>query len=161
LSAIQDPSRRAAEITKTGAWVHKLIKSMIPRFSLDRGFEFKNVVHYGERQCFLQSVLVAGLMQSMGVDAGVAMVSRNIQNTETNSGHAVCLVKLPDSTDIIVDCSDPTPFAEQKGLYVRAPRYKYVLPVYGEHSEIRAYHAASDRADVPVGEVRTLDAGFL
>ena len=43
--------------------VHKAIKQTIRKFSFDRGFEFAYTVRFGERQCLLQSVLAAGLLQ--------------------------------------------------------------------------------------------------
>ena len=62
LNGIADTSARARKEQAFAAWSHKLTKTIIPRFSLDRGFEFANVVRYGERQCFLQSVLIASLV---------------------------------------------------------------------------------------------------
>jgi hypothetical protein len=160
--AALDPAQRAAAETELGGWLHKMVKKTIPRFSLDRGFEFTNVVRYGERQCFLQAVLIAGLLQAAGADAGVEMVSRNIAGTETNNGHAVALLKLPNGTDIIVDASDPEPFVRQQGLFVRAGSYRYVTPVYAEGSGvIHGYRAVSGGGEIPVSRVRTLDAAFI
>ena len=60
----------------------------------------------GQRQCFLQSVLIAGLLQRMGISAGVAMVYRNPRGEESNNGHAVTLVKLPDGDDLVADAAE-------------------------------------------------------
>ena len=123
LAAISDPGRRAAAEQEFCYWIHGMVKAVIPRFSLDRGFEFRHTVKYGERQCFLQSILVSGMLQRAGLDAGVAMVSRNIAGTDTNNGHAVSVVRLADGNHTLVDCSDPEPFVRHHGLYVRAQGY--------------------------------------
>jgi hypothetical protein len=145
-----------------GAWLHRMVKSTIPRFSLDRGFEFCSVVRYGERQCFLQAVLIAGLLQRSGVRAGVAMVYRNLHGQETNNGHAVTLVRLSDGRDLIVDASDPEPFARQQGLYVRAGGYRYVDPVYeGRTGRIASYRTVPEKGKLSPAQVRTLDLAFI
>jgi len=162
LAQISDPMKRTAATLELCNWLHRMVKTVIPRFNLDRGFEFRYVVQKGERQCFLQSVLVSGLLQRMGVDAGVAMVSRNIEGNPTNNGHAVSVVRLPDGTHTLVDCSDPTPFVRHQGLFVRVGGYRYVLPLYrGESGVIRAYQLASTGKEVSPSQVRLLDNGFL
>jgi hypothetical protein len=144
------------------SWVHKLVKAIAPRFSLDRGYELYNMAEYGERQCFSQSVLITGLLQEMGVDAGVVMVYRNIEGKEINNGHAVVLAKLPDGADILVDASHREPFVQQKGLLVRAPGYRYVNPTYEGHSnEISRYKSARERSTIATAFVRTLDFHFI
>jgi hypothetical protein len=162
LAGIEDPARKSASILVLSSWLHRMVKSVIPRFSLDRGFEFRNVVLYGERQCFLQSVLVAGLLQRMGVDGGVAMVSRNVHGSPTNNGHAVALARLPDGTDLIVDCSEPEPFPRQQGLFVRGEGYEYVAPVYRPGSSlIERYRRLRDGGIMSPFKIRTLDTAFL
>jgi hypothetical protein len=162
LSAITDPVKKTQEVTELGAWLHKMVKTTIPRFSLDRGFEFTNTVKLGERQCFLQAVLIAGLLQAMDMDAGMVMVSRNEKGQETNNGHAVTLVKLPDGTDIIVDASDPQPFARQQGLFVEDSGYRYVVPVYqGSSPVIQYYDAVGRKERIAPGRVRTLGSAFV
>jgi hypothetical protein len=109
LKAIKDPAAKTRAEIALGAWLHKLVKMTIPKFSLERGFEFCNVIKCGERQCLLQSALIAGLLQEMGADAGTVMVYRNAQGQESNNGHAAVLLKLPDGRDLIVDASDREP----------------------------------------------------
>ncbi|MCL5104138.1 MAG: tetratricopeptide repeat protein [Armatimonadetes bacterium] len=162
LARITDPAKKTQAEIDLGAWLHKMVKGIIPRFSLDRGFEFCNVVAYGERQCFLQSVLIAGLMQRMGMDAGVEMVWKSITGQESNNGHAVVLVKLPNGQDIIVDASEPEPFARQQGLFVRLTDYRYVNPIYAKDSaKILYYKSTSNGAKISNMNVRTLDYDFL
>lgn len=161
LAGIADPRKRAqAEITFAG-WVHKVVKADIPRFSLDRGFEFTNVVKYGERQCFLQSVLIAGLLQSAGMHAGVVMVNQSEAGEESNNGHAVTLVKLPDGRDILVDASEREPFPRHRGLFVSASGYRYVVPAYDKDDAVIGYRPASGKGMIDVASVRTLDVSFL
>jgi hypothetical protein len=162
LETITEPAGKTARVLDRCARLHGMVKSVIPRFSLDRGFEFRNVVRYGERQCFLQSVLISALLQEMGVDAGVAMVYRNLRGNESNNGHAVCLVKLPDGTDTVVDASEPEPFARHQGLFVRGSDYEYVLPGFrGTTAIITGYQLAGTHARVAPDQVRTLDRTFL
>jgi hypothetical protein len=162
IGRISDVSKKTKDEIDTAAWVHRLVKKIIPKFSLDRGFEFCNVVRTGERQCFLQSVLIAGLLQDMGMDAGVAMVYKNIGGEETNNGHAITLLKLPNGEDIIVDASEPEPFARHRGLFVRTSDYAYVEPAFEKSSpKISYYRTAAHRSRVDTAEVRTLDYDFL
>jgi hypothetical protein len=162
LAAIKDASAKTRAILDLSAWLHRLVKKTIPRFSLDRGYEFCNVVRFGERQCFLQSVLIAGLLQRMGVNAGVAMVYKNINGQEINNGHAVTLVKLPNGQDIIVDASDQEPFARHQGLFVRTAGYQYVRCVFAKTSpRISSYVSATKRTGIAAARVRTLDVAFL
>jgi len=159
------PSQRAAREMQFAAWLHTAIKTIIPHFSLDRGFEFTNVVVHGERQCFLQSVLIAGLLQSAGLKAGVVMVNRNMEGQWCNNGHAVVLLKLSNGKDILVDASDPEPFARQQGIFgVLASQsdYRYATPIYeGRSPFILRYRLSSTSKPIPTQEWRGLDIPFL
>lgn len=162
LASAADMNARAAAQMNFAAWLHKMVKGTIRKFSLDRGFEFCNTVKLGERQCFLQSVLISGMLQRAGMDAGVVMVFKNIAGQETNNGHAVPLLKLANGQDILVDASDPEPFVQQKGLLVRTSDYVYVNPVYdGKQGRILYYTPAWDIRKVETSRVRTLDIGFI
>src|SRR5438105_4636736 len=55
LEATSSPVQRARKEMALAARLHHAIKTSIPNFSLERGFEFTNVMRRGERQCFLQS----------------------------------------------------------------------------------------------------------
>jgi hypothetical protein len=163
--AAADATRRASLEKQTGAFAHKLIKKSIPKFSLDRGFEFYNAVRRGERQCYLQSVLVSGMMQAAGMNAGVVMVSRNEHGQPTNNGHAVTLVKLSDGQDVIVDVSHKAPFARQQGLMVsdaRTGQYVYVAPRFAAQGEIiTGYDAYEGENGLTTAAVRALPLPFL
>lgn len=163
LAGIADVRRKSRAEIELGAQVHRFIKTIIPKFSLDRGFEFCNTVRLGERQCFLQSVLIAGLLQKMGVSAGVMMVNRNIAGEPTNNGHAVTLVRLPDGRDIVVDASEPEPFPHHRGLFGRVGvDYLYVEPVYETRGDTIAYYRSqSGRKRIATSQIRTLDVPFL
>lgn len=160
---IKDPNKKTDAEIPFAAWVHKMVKCVIPKFSLDRGFEFCNVVNYGERQCYLQAILISGILQDVGFDAGVVMVYKSISGQVSNNGHAVCLVKLPNGQDIIVDASEPKPFANQQGLFVMtASGYLYVEPVYAyDSARIISYMATSDRSHVEVKDVKMMDIPFI
>lgn len=154
-------ARARAEI-RIAARLHALVKQMMPRFSLDRGYEFHNVVRYGERQCLLQSVLIASMLQRIGINAGVVMVFRNDHGELSNNGHAVVLVKLSDGQDILVDASPAEPFPRLQGLLVRAPRYQYVSPVYfGTSPRIAGYELAGPSGTVSPSHLEVLDYAFL
>lgn len=161
IAALRGENRVKLEID-TGAWLHRTIKKLIPSFSLDRGFEFSYTVSRGERQCLLQSVLIAGLLQKMGVNAGLAMVWRNPQGSESNLGHAATLVRFPDR-DILVDASEPEPFATHQGLFVLNATtgvYNFVLPSYATDSSITAYQTPDNQA-LNLSSVRELDYNFV
>jgi hypothetical protein len=162
LASIRNVNRKADAEIAIGQRLHRLIKTAIPRFSLERGFEFSNVVRYGARQCFLQSAIIAGLMQEMGINAGVVMVYRNPRGEESNNGHAIVLVKLPNGRDTIVDASDPEAFIKQQGLFVRSIDYRYVNPIYDAKSPtIDSYKLASNGRALDTTQVLPLDYGFI
>jgi hypothetical protein len=157
---------RIAEERRFAAALHRAVKTVIPKFSLDRGFEFVNTVKYGERQCYLQSVVVAGMLQASDIPAGVAMVYVNDKGAHTNNGHAVAVARLSDGTGLIVDCSDPTPFIRHEGLMLRdggTGDYRYLEPIFRSPADsvIVAYRPADGGANVKPGAVAMLDTGFL
>lgn len=162
---VHNLSQRAKGEMQFAAWLHRAIKTMIPHFSLDRGFEFTNVVAHGERQCFLQSVLIAGLLQSVGMNAGVVMVHRNIQGQWCNNGHAVVLLKLSNGKDILVDASEPEPFVRQQGifgLFATQSDYRYATPLYEGHSPlILRYRLSATNRPTSTKEWTGLDIAFL
>ncbi|HEY3299119.1 MAG TPA: hypothetical protein VGK34_10755 [Armatimonadota bacterium] len=155
-------SKRADAELAACAEVHKLIKTIIPRFSLQHGFEFYNAMSLGERQCFLQSVIIAGLLQGMGIDAGVVMVYANERGQESNNGHAIDIVKLRNGHDVQVDASEQAPFAHHLGLFVKIPTYRYVMPVFDKKTgQTIRYRAAGGDVKLPAYRVRTLGCDFL
>lgn len=142
--------------------VHRAVKKVIPLFSLDRGFEFANVPIEHQRQCFLQSVLIAGMLQRAGLDAGVVMVWKNPEGKTSNNGHAATLVRLPDGSAVVVDASEPRPFAQHQGLYGLTDRAVFVRPVYlARDGRIRAYTAEKDGARISVAALTGLNKRFI
>jgi hypothetical protein len=162
LSRVSEAERRAEAEQNICAKLHRIVKKVIPRFSLDRGFEFRNVVRLGERQCFLQAVLIAGLLQRMGIDAGVVMVYRNPHGAASNNGHAVTLVKLAGGHDLLVDASEPEPFPHHRGLFVRKGAYRYVEPAYDTGTDrIVSYRSTAGGERIDPARLRMLDYGFI
>lgn len=164
LDAITDPARKAAAQRDLCATVHRRVKLAIPRFSLDRGFEFQHTVTHGERQCFLQSVLVAGLLQRAGVDAGVVMIFRNPKGQESNNGHAVTLARFADGRAALVDASEQRPFAAHTGVFAwdaGARDYRFLQPVYTNSTSIAHFSTAGSSKRLPVSSVRPLPLDFL
>jgi hypothetical protein len=162
LAAIADGYKRAKAEKTLAANLHMFVKAAIPNFSLDRGFEFYYAQMRGERQCFLQSVLIAGMLQKAGVQAGVAMVYKNTYGELTNNGHAVDLIRLSNGRHIIVDASEHAPFAKHRGLFVKLLDYIYVEPVFKANSEeIDHYESESDRKSILPTKIKTLDYDFL
>ena len=127
-------ARQKAQMERlTAAFVHRMVKTAIPKFSLDRGFEFAEAMQRGERQCYLQAILVSGLMQRAHMNASVVMVSKSDKGEATNNGHCVALVKCSDTRDVLVDISHPDPFVAQQGLMVadtQTGAFRYVTPKY-------------------------------
>jgi hypothetical protein len=158
----KDPAKKAKAEEQMAAQLHRLVKVLIPRFSLDRGFEFRNVVRYGERQCLLQSALIAGMLQTVGIRAGVVMVYTNEKGEQSNNGHAVTLVKLANGKDLLVDASEARPFALHKGLFVKRADYLFVQPVYAQKDPaIAEYIAAGNHAVLSDAKISALDYGFV
>lgn len=166
LAAATSASRRTQLQRDTAAWLHTAVKAMIPKFSLDRGFEFANTVRLGERQCLLQSVLIAALLQRLGMDAGAAMVWRNEKGVESNLGHVTAVVRLANGHDLLVDASDPQPFMRHQGLFVRVRAgatfaYRFVLPHYGERDEILGYQDLKANRRAGVADTRPLAFDYV
>ena len=89
----------------TAAWAHRFVKASIPRFSLERGYEFAATLQYSERQCLLQSTIIAALLQRAGLDAGLVMVWKSQTGQESNLGHVTSVLRLPGG-DVQVDASE-------------------------------------------------------
>ena len=165
LARISDPKAKAAKELEIGAWTHKLIKKSIPKFSLDRGYDFTNTVAHGERQCFLQSVLISSLLQKMGMDAGVVMVARNMAGQTTNNGHASAILRLSNGKDVLVDASEPEPFARHQGLFaynIAKGSSQYINSNFeGTSGVILSYQGQPTNAKVATSQIRTLSVPFL
>lgn len=146
----------------TAQWAHTFIKKAIPKFSLERGFEFASAVQTGERQCLLQSVIIASLLQRVGLDAGAVMVWKNDKGAESNLGHVVTLLSLPDGRDLLVDASDPQPFMRHQGLMLRdAGVYRFVSPTYAADDSITAFVRADGRGRLTPSQAQALDLAYL
>jgi hypothetical protein len=162
LAGISDKPRKASAQAAFAGWLHGFVKRAVPKFDLDTGFEFSNAMNRGERQCFLQSVLIAGLLQKAGIDAGVAMVYKGSEGQLSNNGHAITLVKLANGMDVIVDASHPVPFMRQQGLLVRSLDLAYVEPVYASGStRIRSYLTTSGHRSLRTSQVAPLGFDFI
>lgn len=167
--ATNDTEKRSLLEKQTGAYLHKLVKKTIPKFSLDRGFEFYDVIQRGERQCYLQSTLVSGMMQAAGMKAGVVMIARNDHGQETNNGHAVTLIKMSDGRDLLVDVSHKKPFIKQQGFMVQdagTGNYRYVSPQYAPDGGFTITGYAPMEANgvsdsVSLADVRPLPNSFM
>jgi len=161
IDSIKNPKARATEEVSLGAYLHKVIKKTIPFFSLDRGFEFHAVQRLGERQCLLQGVLIAALLQQMGVNAGIAMVYCNERGETCFNGHVTTLVKLSDGRDIMVDASEPEPFARHHGILARAAGYSCLSPVYDKGTSRIIAYRTSRGTRVKPDRVAALDADYV
>jgi tetratricopeptide (TPR) repeat protein len=164
IQAIKDPAKRSEAEQELGGNIHHFIKKVIPKFSLQNGFEFYKAKDLGQRQCFLQSVLVSGLLQKAGVNSGVVMVYKNITGQSTNNGHAVAVERLSNGKDVLVDCSDPQPNVEHQGLFLRDAEkdYLYVNPQYdGSTGIINAYREEGTTKDLAPRSLSTLDIPFI
>ncbi len=143
-------------------WAHTFIKKIIPKFSLERGYEFAAAVKTGERQCLLQSTLIAALLQKMGLDAGEVMVWQNQNAQESNLGHVVAALRLPSGQAMLLDdASDSHPFMTHQGLLIRDVNdYRFVHPVYsGNH--ITAFNRADGQGQVSLKNMRPLEVTYI
>ncbi len=163
LEALAAPGPRAREELRFLDGEFRVIKRILPRFTLDRGFEFRYAAEKGERQCLLQSVLIAALAQRAGLDAGIAMVYRNQAGQVSNLGHVVTMARLADGNHVLVDASDPEPFMRHQGLMLRhGAGYRFVRPEYaGDSARIVAYRwEDGGRREVP-GNFQPLDLPYV
>ena len=162
IQAERDPSKRAQLETQTGAQLHVLVKKLIPKFSLERGFEFTNTVTKLERQCLLQSVLIAGMLQRAGIDAGTVMVWKNQAGGVSNLGHVVVVLKRSDSLDVLIDASDPEPFMRHAGLFgMVGGKLQFVTPTYAPNATITGYTTIKDSRTVKPLGFQTLSSAYL
>lgn len=166
LAAERDPQAQAHQEIELARRLFALVKKIIPRFSFDRGFEFAFASRVGERQCLLQSVLVASFLQRAGVVAGAVMVWRSESGEVSNNGHAVTLLRRTDGRDRIVDVSSHhEPFVRHRGLFLAAApgEYRFVVPEYvGKTADIRGYRMATGEGTLlPPPRLRLLDTAFL
>ena len=163
IASITDPAAKTKQERLVSAWAHKTVKKAVLHFSLERGFEFYNMVHGGERQCYSQSILIASMLQRAGIPAGVVMVWKSMNGEASNNGHAVVVAQLASGRQILVDASEPEPFPRQQGLFVRqSGLYRFVTPLYAKgDAEIVGYRRKADRGRVAVNTVQTLDLPFL
>lgn len=146
----------------TAQWAHTFIKKILPNFSLERGYEFAYAVSAGQRQCLLQSLLIAALLQQTGLDAGGVMVWQNDKGQESNLGHVVALLRLPSGKAALLDdASDPKPFMTHQGLLIRdGDAYRFVHPVY-DGQKITGFTRADTQKSIPLASARPLDLAYL
>lgn len=130
----------------TATWAHRFIKKAVPNFSLERGFEFASMAARGERQCLLQSVVIAGLLQRAGLNAGLEMVWKSQSGRESNLGHVTAVLRLPSGAgDLQVDASEPDPFARHVGVLTWADGgYRFLTARFAPDGRVTAYTRAQD-----------------
>lgn len=142
--------------------LHRYVKKALPTFTLDRGFEFSYAGTRGERQCLLQSVLVAGVLRDMNLESGIAMVWRNDKGATSNMGHVCALVNLPDGQKAVIDCSDPIPFMEHQGLFLKVSGagYRFVEPEYRSKVMV-GFKSLKEGKTLPASRLQTLDLAYV
>ena len=144
---------------EAATWAFQVVKRLLPRFSLEEGYELAYAALKGERQCLLQATLVQGLLESMGFTAGIFMVWKNPQGQESNLGHAVAVLRL-EGKDYLVDPSEPTPFPRHLGVFLSTEEgYRFAEPIYAHHGAIVAYRIQGKRRFPP--EVKPLPYAFV
>ncbi|WP_216319152.1 hypothetical protein [Deinococcus aestuarii] len=161
LTAARGPERdRLAR--DTAAWAHRFVKKAVPRFSLERGFEFAGMAGAGERQCLLQSVVIAGLLQRVGLDAGLVMVWKSQSGRESNLGHVTSVLRLPSGAgDVQVDASEPEPFARHQGVLAWADGgYRFLTPRF-DGDVMTAYVRADGKGSVAAKTLTFLDLPYV
>jgi len=168
ISAISDVTKRAAAQTELSATIFRVVKKALPLFSLDRGFEFTSATELRERQCLLQSVLAAGMLQKAGVPAGVAMVWKSERGAISNLSHVVAIVRMADGADRVLDISSDrktkfVPDLPHQGLYLSdgANGYRFVEPQYDDSHRITAYRLTGTTQEVKPESMRPLDTSFI
>ncbi|WP_309570850.1 hypothetical protein [Deinococcus sp.] len=144
----------------TAVWAHTFVKASIPRFSLERGFEFASIPKYGERQCLLQSTIIAGLLQRAGLNAGLVMVWKSLSGQESNLGHVTSVLRL-GTGDVQIDASEPAPTAKHQGLLAWVDGgWRFVTPTF-DGDVITAYARADGKGSVPAAQLGFLSLAYL
>ncbi len=148
---------------KTAVWAHAFIKRALPRFSLERGFEFASAATTGERQCLLQSVILAGLLQRAGLDAGLVMVWNSQAGQKSNLGHVTSVLRLPGGAgDLEVDASEPGPVARHAGVLAwTAGGYRFLNAAFGSDGVIRSYARADGNGNLRPAAVSFLGLNYV
>lgn len=148
---------------ETAVWAHTFIKKAVPKFSLERGFEFASIAQTGERQCLLQSTLIAALLQRAGLSAGLVMVWNSQSGQESNLGHVTSVLRLPGSAgDLEVDASEPTPTAKHRGVLAWAEGgSRFLKASFGPGDVITAYARADGRGTVNPADLTFLSLGYV
>lgn len=130
---------------EAATWAFHLVKRLLPRFSLEEGYELAYAALKGERQCLLQATLVQGLLEEMGFSAGIYMVWKNPEGRESNLGHAVAVLRLK-GRDYLVDPSEPHPFPHHLGVFLSTQEgYRFAEPFYASDGAIIAYRIQGRR----------------
>lgn len=162
LAALRDPAAKTKLELETGAWLHRLVKSTLLKFSLERGYEFTYAVARSERQCLLQSVLIAGMLQQMGIEAGAYMVWKNQQGQVSNLGHVTAVIKLSDGRDVEIDASEPTPFFTHQGIFAPIQgKYQFAEPIFNPDHTISGYKLVATGQVVKPRAVTPLSFDYL
>lgn len=158
------PSQKAAYERQSAIWAYRTVKALMPHFSLERGYEFAYAVRNGERQCLLQSVLIAGMLQRIGLRASAVMVWKSLHGQVSNLGHVSTLLRLSNGHDLLVDASEPEPFPEHQGLFTwdaAARDYRFLEPRFATDHEIQAYRLVGNGHEAPVSEIAPLGLRYL
>jgi tetratricopeptide (TPR) repeat protein len=157
-------SQKSAFERESALWAYRTVKALIPHFSLERGYEFVYAVRYGERQCLLQSVLIAGMLQRIGLRAGAVMVWKSLHGQISNNGHVSAVLRLSDGRDLLVDASEPQPFPEHQGIFTwdsAARDYRFLEPLFDADHGIRAYRRVSSGRELSPDEIAPLGLRYL
>lgn len=148
---------------ETATWAHTFIKKVVPKFSLERGYEFASIPKTGERQCLLQSTIIAGLLQRAGLDAGLVMVWKSQSGQESNLGHVTSVLRLPGgSGDLEVDASEPDPTATHSGLLAWVGGgYRFVEAKFGQNNLITGYGRSDGQGTVKPAALTFLSLNYV
>lgn len=163
LKAAKTSAEKDALARQTATWAWTFIKKAVPKFSLERGFEFASIPKYGERQCLLQSTIIAGLLQEVGLNAGLMMVWKSQSGQESNLGHVTSVLRLPSGAgDVQVDASEPHPFAAHQGVLTAVGgAYQFLMPKFNGNDVIQSYTSLKTAKNVPVTDVTFLSLNYL
>lgn len=163
LAAATTPEARDRLARDTAGWAHRFIKKVVPRFSFERGFEFASIVKTGERQCLLQSTIIAALLQNAGLNAGLVMVWKSLSGQESNLGHVTSVLRLPSGAgDLQIDASEPQPVAAHQGILAWVSGdYRFLTPTFSAGDLITGYERADGRGAVPARALTFLTLKYV
>jgi len=153
LAGFSDLKETVALQLASAAWLHRMVQRVVshPRPKPKSAFDPP-----GLWACISPwSVLLTGLLQELGLDAGIALEVR---------GRAVTILRLASGHDVLLDAANPTPFSQPGALLIwdsLAQDYRWVEVGYEADGSITSYTRQGDAWLLRPSDITPLSPAFL